>query len=365
MGGKKQRRRGLIVAIVAAAVVAVGVVVVLRNSRAAASLAGFYKGNGRLEATEIEIASKYAGRVADVLVREGDRVTAGQVLAHMDARDLDAQLAEAKANVASAVSAKATARASVVQAQGALRAADAQLALEQATEANAKRNLERTKALVGAGSATQQQLDNDQTSFDTAHGHVDAASANVDSAKADLEVAMSRVTQAEAEIEAAQATVDRIAVDRGDSSLKAPRSGRIEHQLAQPGEVVGAGGPVLEMIDLSDVYMTIFLPERITGRLAIGEPARILLDSTPGHPIPATVSYVASEAQFTPKTVETADEREQLVFEVRLSVKQGVLEKFGAYAKVGLPGVGYVRIDPSAAWPESLEVGPLPAATRP
>lgn len=150
--------------------------------------------------------------------------------------------------------------------------------------------------------------------------------------------------------------MDRVAADLEDAELKAPAGGRIQHQLARAGEVVGNGGSVLEMIDMDDVYMTVFLPEKAAGKLAIGAEARLVLDSAPDHPVPATVSYVASEARFTPETVETADEREELVFEVRLSIGAPVPVKFGSYAKVGLPGMAYVCVEHSAPRPESLAI---------
>ena len=114
---------------------------------------GFAKANGRIEATQIEIASKSDGRVSEVLVKEGDAVTAGQVLARMDVRDMNAELAEARANVASADSAKATAAATVLQQQSSLAAAKTAMVQRQVTLANAQKTLDRTKALVSAGSA--------------------------------------------------------------------------------------------------------------------------------------------------------------------------------------------------------------------
>ena len=359
MSGEKRNRWGLPLVVAAAAVAAVGIGLSVRHAKAASSAVGLYKANGRLEAAEIAIGSKYAGRVSDVLAKEGDPVAAGQVVARMDARDLDAQLAEAKAKVADALSGKATALSSVVKAQSSLKAAEAQLEQQRVSLESARKTNERTKSLFAAGVSTRQELENDQASYETAKSRLDAAAAQAEEARAGLEVAETMVPQAEAQIEAAKATVERVGVERDDASLKAPRDGRIQHQLARPGEVVGAGGGVLEMIDTGDVYMTIFLPTQATGRIAIGDEARIVLDSLPGYPIPATISYVASEAQFTPKAVETADEREQLVFEVRLSVKASGLGKYAAYAKVGLPGLGYVRTNPQEAWPKNLEVKAL------
>ena len=124
--------------------------------------------------------------------------------------------------------------------------------------------------------------------------------------------AKSQIVSAEALVEAAQATVERIQADLDDSVLKAPRDGRVQYRVVQPGEVVAAGGAVLNMVDLSDVYMTFFLPTSDAGRVALGAEARIVLDAAPEYVIPARISYVADVAQFTPKTVETEDERQKL-----------------------------------------------------
>ncbi len=184
-------------------------------------------------------------------------------------------------------------------------------------------------------------------------------------AKAGLVAARSQVVQAQSAIEAAQATVERIKADLEDSVLKAPRAGRVQYRLAEPGEVLAAGGKVVSMLDLSDVYMTVFLPETTAGRLAIGAQARLVLDVAPQYVIPAKVSFVAAEAQFTPKTVETAAERQKLVFRVKAQIDPELLRKYRTRVKAGLPGVAYVQVDPNAQWPPNLEVKLPPTMSRP
>src|SRR5699024_2448885 len=119
----------------------------------------------------------------------------------------------------------------------------------------------------------------------------------IDSAKAG-------VVQAKTRVDAATATERRITADLDDSVLKAPRNGRIQYRVAEPGEVLGAGGRVLNMVDLSDVYMTFFLPTEDAGKVALGSEVHIVLDAAPNIVIPAKTTFVASVAQFTPKTVE-------------------------------------------------------------
>ena len=137
-------------------------------------------------------------------------------------------------------------------------------------------------------------------------------------------------------------------------SLRAPRDGRVQYVIVHPGEVVSAGAPVLNLVDLTDVYMTFFLPEQAAGRVAIGSEARIVLDAAPDFVVPAYVSFVSSTAQFTPRTVETASERQKLMFRVRAHVPAELLERHIEHVKTGLPGVAWVKLDPSAEWPENL-----------
>ncbi|MFZ3121101.1 MAG: HlyD family efflux transporter periplasmic adaptor subunit, partial [Variovorax sp.] len=152
------------------------------------------------------------------------------------------------------------------------------------------------------------------------------------------------------------ATIARIQADITDSALTAPRDGRVQYRVAQPGEVLAAGGKVLNLVDLSDVYMTFFLPETVAGRVALGSDVRIVLDAAPGFVIPAKVSFVASTAQFTPKTVETASERQKLMFRVKARIDPQLLKNNLAQVKTGLPGVAWLKLDDKAEWPAQLVV---------
>ena len=153
---------------------------------------------------------------------------------------------------------------------------------------------------------------------------------------------------------APRATIARIEADIRDSDLKAPRGGRIQYRVAQPGEVVAGGGRVMNLVDLTDVYMTFFLPETVAGRVRIGSEVRLVLDAAPDVVIPAKISFVADVAQFTPKTVETQSERQKLMFRVRAKIDPALLQRHIALVKTGLPGMAYVRIDSQAAWPDKL-----------
>jgi HlyD family secretion protein len=164
------------------------------------------------------------------------------------------------------------------------------------------------------------------------------------------------VVGARSGVAAAEATIARVEADIQDCQLKAPRDGRVQYRIAQPGEVLGGGGRVLNLVDLADVYLTFFLPETIVGRVAMGSEVHIILDAAPQYVIPANVSYVASTAQFTPKTVETASERQKLMFRVKAQINRDLLQKNLKLVKTGLPGVVWIKLDPKAPWPADLEV---------
>jgi HlyD family secretion protein len=378
-GWKKRLAAGMVVAILAG-----GSVFAWRQLQPAGLPDNFAVGNGRIEATEIDIATKAAGRITAILVNDGDVVEAGQVVAQMDTQTLEAELRQAQAQVrqaqqakatATAIvaqrdSAKATATAVVAQRESAKATATAVVAQRQSELALADKELTRSQQLAFKGAGSQQQLDTDYTRYKSttaalsaaqsqlleAQSAIAAAKAQVAEAHAAIEAAKSQVVEAQATLEAALATTERLKAELEDSILKAPRSGRVQYRMAQPGEVLPAGGKILTLLDLSDVYMIFFLPETLAGRVAIGAEARVVLDAAPHYVFPARVSFVASTAQFTPKTVETTTERQKLVFRVKAQGDPEVLKRYGARVKTGLPGVATVRLDPTAAWPAHLQV---------
>ncbi|MBN3864841.1 HlyD family efflux transporter periplasmic adaptor subunit [Pseudomonas frederiksbergensis] len=284
---------------------------------------GLYVGNGRLEATEVQIASKTPGRLAEVLVNEGDKVTQGQLLARMDTRTLEAQRNQAEAEV--------------IRVRENLSAAQANVKLRQSEQLLAQQELKRSQALFNRGFASGQIIDQQQSRFDTANAAVTAARAQVSAVGAAIGAAQAQVAQLTSEID--------------DSSLRAPIDGIIQLRMAEPGEVLGAGGRVLLLIDPNDQYMNLYLAASVAGRLAVGDEARILLDALPDQPLPAKISFVAAKSQFTPKEVETRDERQKLVFRVKLHLTH---PSAVPQAKPGMPGNGYVRTAP-IDWPANLQ----------
>jgi len=316
----------------------------------------FIGSNGRIEATEIDVSTKLAGRVEDILVNEGSFVTTGELLAHMQSDVLEAQLAEAKAQYQQAVNAVASARA-VVAARESDRAAALAIVRQRESDLTlAKQRLARTEKLATQGAMSRQTLDDDRAAVKGADAVLVAARAQVTAADAAIAAARSQVTGAESAVVAAEATVARIQADLDDTALTAPRDGRVQYRIAQPGEVLGNGGKVLNLVDLNDVYMSFFLPETVAGRIAIGQEVRLVLDALPEYVIPAEVSYVSSTAQFTPKTVETASERQKLMFRIKAQVDKQLLREHLEQVKTGLPGMAWLRLDENEPWPEELAI---------
>lgn len=310
--------------------------------------------NGRIEATEIDIAALTGGSIADIAAAEGQVVNAGDVLVQMDVVQLNAQKRQAEAQLRRASIAIETAKAMVAQAEAQERAAEAAVDQAQAMADAAAQKLARSEQLVKTNAVSQQVLDDDRAKDREAKAGVAAAEASHAAALAGITSAQAQVVDAEAAIDAAKASIDSITASIDDATLVAPRSGRIQYLVAQEGEVVGSGGRILSLVDLGDVYMTVFLPTSQAGRVQIGSEVRLTLDAAPGIAIPATVSYVADVAQFTPKTVETAEEREKLMFRVRAKVDPELLSRYVAYVKTGLPGMAYLKTLPDAEWPASL-----------
>ncbi len=283
-------------------------------------------GNGRIEADEIDIDTKYAARIAEIRADEGDMVKAGQVVARMDTRDLEASLKKSEAQVK--------------QAQKAVDEANANVAQLTAQAILAQQEMERTKYTVARGAETRELLDQRQQQLDAAN--------------AALEAAKHRVMETEHALTAATHDVELYNVQIADDTLVAPRDGRIQYRLANVGEVLPAGGKVFAMLDILYVYMDIYLPTREAGKVRFGADSRIVLDAYPNVAIPAKVSFVATQAQFTPKTVETAEEREKLMFRIRVKIDPERLRARGDAVRSGLPGIAYIRTDPAIPWPASL-----------
>jgi len=293
---------------------------------------GIVSGNGRIEAKLVDITSKEALRVKEILADEGDLVEPGQVLVRMDTVTLQAQLAEGKANVAAAQERLAVVEAAIVKAKSEIELA--------------KIELDRTTRLVQERAASQRELDVRKTSLEVAQAALAEDEARLQTAKMEVEVA--------------QANVATIQTRINDATLVSPVRGRVLYRLAEAGEVLGPGGKALTLVNLNDVYMEIFLPAAQAARVKMNSDARITFDFAPGRAIAGYVSFVSPEAQFTPKQVETLSEREKLMFRVKIQVPEDVIASNLEIVKTGVRGVGYVKVEDYAAWPGWLRNVPNP-----
>ena len=345
---------------------------------------GFASGNGRIEATEYDIATKQAGRIAKVLVAEGDMVKAGQLLVEMDTAELESDLRQAEAALRQAREDKnqalalvtqresdiRQARAAVNQRESEIKQVRAAIAQRESELALAQKEYSRAQALIDKDFISREQFDQEfsrsksaaaalaqeQAREQAAEAALASELARQQSADAVLKGAQIQIAQRDAAIDASLARIEKIKTLIADGMLKSPIAGRVLYRLAESGEVLAAGGKVLTVLELTDVYMTIFLPTAFAGRIAVGAQARIILDAVPQYVIPASVSFVAARSQFTPKEVETKSEREKPMFRLKVKIDPDLLKKHIEKVRTGLPGVAYVRLDTVAPWPDHLQV---------
>ena len=282
----------------------------------------FYSGNGRLEATEIYVSSKLAGRIEKIFVKEGDLVKKGDKLVQMQTNTLEAEKAATLANIKVQEGELAMARATVKQ--------------KESTFSGAEKEFKRQSKLISSNAVSQRVFDEAETLYNNA--------------KADLEYARANVIAAEGRVAEQKAELQRIEADLADSTLVATYDGRIQYLLAHEGEVLSAGGRVMNLVNLTDTYMTFFLPTSIAGRVQMGAEVKLIFDAAPQYAINARVTYIDPVAQFTPKSVETQVEREKLMFRIKANLNAELLGKYISNVKTGLPGVAWVKLDPKADW---------------
>ena len=314
-----------------------------------------FHSNGRLELNRLDVASLYPGRVERVLVAEGDAVKANEVLVELSSAQSSGQLAAAQAATLRAAELVQRARAGVTQAQQAVARADAEIAAYRQQQKVAKLELDNAKQMRREDLVSASELAKRQADFERATASVKAAQAARAEAQAAVAQGQAAVAEAEAGVKQATAQADTAASADADMAIRSPLTARVEYRLVEPGTVIGAGSRVISLLDPADVSMNVFLPNATVGGLRVGDEARLVLDGIDAV-FPAQVSFIASEAQFTPKAVETADEREKLVFRVKLKVPADVAQRYDRLLKGGMTGDGYVRRDSTQAWPLALEV---------
>lgn len=322
------RLRATILGLVIFAGLAGGGYAIWRDHERGTLLDGFARTNGRVEATQIVISSKLPGQLLEVLVREGDDVSAGQVLARVESDELEAQVRGATSEVERLQQARSQALADRERLGAAV--------------TYERSELDRIRQVYQKGFAAKDKLEAQESKYS--------------GATAALKAAQAAIEGADAAIQTGTAETERLNSLLKHRELVAPKDARVQYRLAEPGEILAPGGRVLTLLDLDDAYMTIFLPAASAGRLALGGEARLVMDAAPGYVFPAHVSFVAADAQFTPKSVETDSEREKLMFRVKLTVDPEIAHRFRAQIKPGLRGVAYVKVAADAAWPADFAI---------
>jgi HlyD family secretion protein len=293
---------------------------------------GIASGNGRVESIQVDVTTKEPGRVEKIFVKEGDMVHAGQIVAKMDTVTLEAELARAEATVAEQ-------EAKIFEIDASIAKAASQVKLDEV-------EFERTRALLARNAASRTEYDLKETLVKTSEATLKGEKARLETARKSVDAAKAEATHVRSRI--------------ADMTLHSTVEGRVLYRLSEEGEVLGTGGKVLTLVNLGEVYMEIYLPAQEAAKVRIGADARIVLDILPEYAARAKVSFVAPEAQFTPKQVETRSERDKLMFRIKLSVPPERILPYIERVKTGIRGVGYVLLDDSVSWPERLD-RPLPA----
>lgn len=323
-------------------------------------LHGITVSNGRIEVTPLDISTKLPGRIDKILADEGDYVDQNQILAVMQLDSLEAQLNEAKAHHQQAIHQANSAKSVIAARESDKAAAQSAVSAKESQLYAANRKFQRIKTLTAKGAATEQDLDDQEAYTKVLQAEIETAEARVQAAQAAIDAAKAQFVATESQITAAQATIDRIQADIKDANLIAPVKGRIQYRIAEPGEVLGAGGKVLNLLDLSKVHMTFFLPTQAIIGLVAGEKdgseVRIILDGAPEYVIPARITFISAEAQFTPKTVQTEDERQKLMYRVKAKFDPELLEKYQKYIKTGVTGEAYIKTDKDMEWPQRFNI---------
>ena len=312
-------------------------------------------GSATVEGTETVVASKIPGRLLELAPREGDRVKAGDVVGRLECSEQEAALAAARARVEGARAQTEVARATLAQAQEAVKVASSQIRSARAQEKVLEVDQERTNKDLGRvtrlraeGAVTEADFDNQTARSrslvrqqDVVGAGIRTASASASAAQAAIHTAEAGIGAAEATMAAARAELQRAELAVVECKVIAPRDGVVTERLHEPGAVLPAGARLLTVIDLATVKLTFFVPDAEVGRVKLEAPAEVRVDAFAGRVFVGKVRRVASEAEFTPRDVQTREDRDRLVYAVEIEVdnREGLLRS-GMPGDVTLPGTG-------------------------
>lgn len=309
--------------------------------------------SGHVEATEVRLAPEMGGRVLSLNVKEGDRIQTGAVVLTIDATDLQLTIARAKTERASAEAQLRLVRASarsedVKQAEAQVEAAKADIPAARAELDAATADLQRFDLLLSRKSGSQKQRDDAATRRDVASARVEAAQKRVEAAEATLArvkagARREEVAVAESRIATAQAAIASLEDQLKDATLVSPVSGVVTEKLTEMGEMVAPRAPVAVVADLDHAWADVYVPEPAVPRIALGQPATLFTDAG-GAGLTGTVTFISPKAEFTPRNVQTADERAKLVYRIRVTV-----DNSGGVLKQGMPVDAELALAPVTA----------------
>ena len=328
---------------------------------------GLIQANGRIEGDSVSVASKFPGRIAKLLVREGDSVTSGQVLAVLEDTQLQAKASQARAAVAALAAQLKAAEASlavlkqdvplvIAIAEAGVANAHAVLAKADAAEKQAALDARRFRELLGAGTIDNHRSEMADLAVTAAASEGEAARTGLTRAEKQLSQALLGPDRIRAQSEGVAAYAAQLEQGRAvqaeaesvlnDLTLVAPISGVITTRVRDAGEVIAAGSPVFDLVNLDRLYLKVYVPESQIGQLRLDLPARIFTDAFPGKQFAAAVRYIAARAEFTPKEVQTPDERVKLVYAVKLYLDANPDHRFTP----GLPADAVIRWQEGVEW---------------
>ena len=275
--------------------------------------------NGRIEAPTVDLGPKVPGRIAEVFVREGDRVKAGALLVRLDLGETSIAVERERAGLRSA-----EARAQDLEEgsrESEISVAQAEVADRRAAVSLAQKEAERQRYLVEREVGTQQDYDRARTELERARAALTGAQERLELAREGTR--RNQTAAAQAEAQRAQAVLKQSVTVAREGEIRAPADGVIVHRLAEPGQLVGAGQPAVTMAFANRLYVRTFIPETKLGRVRMGTPASVTVDAYPGRSFPARISEISPEAEFTPKAVETKSERVNLVYAAKADLDRG------------------------------------------
>jgi HlyD family secretion protein len=314
---------------------------------------GLIQANGRIEGDHSTVASKLPGRIAVLKVREGDTVTAGQILAQLEDTQLAAKKRQADAAVATLQAQLQAARAQLAIARRevplAEASADAVLGKARAAELQAAKDAKRFDELAERGTVEPRRAEQMRLAHTAAAADLRQAEQNVRSSRLGDDKVKARdndIAALEAGLHQAEAAAQEVAGLVDDLTLRAPIGGVVMSRLREAGEMVAAGTPVFDLVDLDKLFLKVYVPEKQIGQLRLGLPAKVYTDAFPGQEFTATARYISSQAEFTPKEVQTPDERVKLTYAVKLYFDANPQRRLSP----GVPADAVIRWKDSVPW---------------